>query len=349
MKPCLIKKYSCHRIAVQITAMLVLFVAIPVVNAQTIKLATIAPEGSVWMIEMRAGAKEITERTDGRVKFKFYGGGVQGNDKQVLRKMRIGQLHGGAFTSNALVEFQKDAILFGMPMLFKDLDEVRFARQRMDDKLRDLLEQAGFVNFGFASGGFAYIMSNRPVARLTDMQGLKVWVPDGDKISYSAAKALGISPVTMPLTDVLTGLQTELLDTIMAPPAGTIVLQWNTSVSYITDLPLSYIFAMLVIEKKYFDRIQADDQLIVREVMERVYEGFEIQGNEDNAKAYQALLNDGMESVTPDAGQVLEWQQAIRASNHKLATEGVVDRALLLEIECYVAAYRANDLDKVCQ
>jgi len=329
--------------------MLVLFVAIPVVNAQTIKLATIAPEGSVWMIEMRAGAKEITERTDGRVKFKFYGGGVQGNDKQVLRKMRIGQLHGGAFTSNALVEFQKDAILFGMPMLFKDLDEVRFARQRMDDKLRDLLEQAGFVNFGFASGGFAYIMSNRPVARLTDMQGLKVWVPDGDKISYSAAKALGISPVTMPLTDVLTGLQTELLDTIMAPPAGTIVLQWNTSVSYITDLPLSYIFAMLVIEKKYFDRIQADDQLIVREVMERVYEGFEIQGNEDNAKAYQALLNDGMESVTPDAGQVLEWQQAIRASNHKLATEGVVDRALLLEIECYVAAYRANDLDKVCQ
>ncbi|NOR18633.1 MAG: C4-dicarboxylate ABC transporter, partial [Xanthomonadales bacterium] len=214
---------------------------------------------------------------------------------------------------------------------------------------RGLLEQAGFVNFGFASGGFAHMMSNQPVATLNDMKGLKVWVPDGDKISYAAAKALGISPVTMPLTDVLTGLQTELIDTIMGPPAGTIILQWNTGVSHITDLPLSYIFAMLVIEKKYFDRIQPEDQVIVREVMERVYRVFEKQGNEDNAKAYQALLKDGMKSVTPDAGQVIEWQQAIRASNHQLAAEGVVDPELLAEIECYVAAYRAHDLDKDCQ
>jgi TRAP-type C4-dicarboxylate transport system substrate-binding protein len=339
---------SC-KTAVRLLVIVAIFVSAPVVNAQTIKLATLVPEGSGWMIEMRAGAKEINERTDGRVKFKFYGGGVQGNDKQVLRKMRIGQLHGGAFTSVALAEFQKDTVLYGMPMLFKDLDEVRFARQHMDDKLRELLEQAGFVNFGFASGGFAYVMSHRPVATLKDMQGLKVWVPDGDRISYGAAKALGISPVTMPLTDVMTGLQTELIDTIMAPPAGTIVLQWNTSVSYITDLPLSYIFAMLVIEKKYFDRIQADDQAIVREVMERVYRGFEEQGNEDNEKAYQALLKDGMKSVTPDASQVLEWQQAIEASNHQLAADGVIDSKLLSEVECYVAAYRADNMDKDCQ
>lgn len=344
-----LRGFFSKKIAAQLFVMLFLSAAVPVVNAQTIKLATLAPEGSGWMIEMRAGAKEISERTDGRVKFKFYGGGIQGNDKQVLRKMRIGQLHGGAFTSTALADFQKDAVLYGMPMLFKNLDEVRFVRQHMDDKLRALLEQAGFVNFGFSSGGFAYMMSNRPVATLEDMRGLKVWVPDGDKISYAAAKALGISPVTMPLTDVLTGLQTELIDTIMGPPAGTIILQWNTGVSYITDLPLSYIFAMLIIEKKYFDRIQPDDQIIVREVMERVYEVFEKQGNEDNAKAYQALLKDGMKSVTPDAAQVKKWQLAIQESNRKLAADGVVDSKLLTEIECHVEAYRANNPDKDCQ
>ncbi len=332
----------------RVVTVLLMLAFTSVANAQTIKIATLAPEGSGWMNGMRAGAKEIKERTDGRVNFKFYGGGVQGNDKQVLRKMRIGQLHGGAFTSNALVAFQKDAVIYGMPMLFSDLDEVRFVRDRMDDTLRELLEQAGFVNFGFASGGFAYMMSNQPVATLNDMQGLKVWVPDGDIISYAAAKALGISPVTMPLTDVLTGLQTELIDTIMGPPAGTIVLQWNTGVSYITDLPLSYIFAMLIVEKKYFDRIQPDDQVIVREVMERVYQEFEIQGNADNEKAFQALLKDGMESVSPKPEQVDEWQLAIHESNHKLAAEDVVDINMLNEIECYVKAYRSNDLDKDC-
>jgi TRAP-type C4-dicarboxylate transport system substrate-binding protein len=152
----------------------------------------------------------------------------------------------------------------------------------------------------------------------------------------------------MPLTDVMTGLQTELIDTIMSPPAATIILQWNTKVSYITGLPLSYIFAMLVIEKKYFDRIQPADQAIVREVMEKIYRGFDEQGNEDNEQAYKALLADGMEAVTPDLAELPEWHKAIRETNHRLAKEGVVDEGLLNEIECYVAAHRANDLTRDC-
>lgn len=315
----------------------------PGASAQTIKLATIAPEGSSWMDSMRAGAAEIDERTDGRVKFKFYGGGVQGNDKQVLRKMRIGQLHGGAFTSNGLIDVQRDSQLYALPMLFDNLEEVRFVRSRMDDKLRGLIEDAGYVNFGFAGGGFARLMSNQPIAKLKDLQGRKVWVPDGDRMSYEASKALGISPVIMPLTDVMTGLQTELIDTIMSPPAAAIILQWNTKVSYITELPLSYIFAMIAIDKKYFNRIQPADQLIVREVMERIYMGFDQQGNEDNQNAYKALIESGMTLVTPELGQLPEWRAIIQKSNRRLANKGEVDIRLLDELECYVKGYRAGN------
>jgi len=344
MNPCPDKGFMAARIVITILLTSLLSTA----SAQTIKLATIAPEGSGWMTDMRAGAAEIAERTEGRVKIKLYGGGVQGSDKQVLRKMRIGQLHGGAFTSNGLIEIQKDSQLYAMPMLFNSIEEVEFARDRMDDKLRDRIEQAGYVNFGFAGAGFAYIMSNRPIANLEDLQGLKVWVPDGDKISYEASKALGISPVIMPLTDVMTGLQTELLDTIMSPPGATIILQWNTKVSYITELPLSYIYAMMAVDKKYFDRIQPADQLIVREVMERIYQGFDQQGNVDNVRAYKALLEEGLQEVKPDQGQLPEWQDAIHQSNRRLANEGVIDAALLTEIECYVAAYRAKSSSENC-
>jgi len=327
---------------------LILLSLLSTAGAQTIKLATIAPEGSSWMNSMRAGATEIDERTNGRVKLKIYGGGVQGNDNQVLRKMRIGQLHGGAFTSNSFNELQKDIQLYAMPMLFNNLEEVQFARERMDGKLRKLLEQAGYVNFGFAGGGFAHIMSKKPIANLKDLQGLKIWVPDGDRMAYEASQALGISPVIMPLTDVMTGLQTELIDTIMSPPAATIILQWNTKVSYITELPLAYVFAMMVIDKKYFNKIQAGDQGIVREVMENVYQGFDQQGNEDNKKAFKALLADGMTAVTPDLGQVPEWRKAIRDSNHRLANEGLISIDLLTEIECYIEAYRAGNTAKDC-
>jgi TRAP-type C4-dicarboxylate transport system substrate-binding protein len=134
----------------------------------------------------------------------------------------------------------------------------------------------------------------------------------------------------------------------MGPPAGTIVLQWNTAVNYITELPLAYIFAMLVVEKKYFDRIQPADQAIVREVMEQVYVGFDEQGEADNKAAYQALLDDGMNSVEPDMDQLDAWYANVQKSNHNLAGDGVVSLDLLLELECHVAAYRASELEKDC-
>jgi TRAP-type C4-dicarboxylate transport system substrate-binding protein len=344
----LYKRCLPERIAGRILIVLLALGLVSNAGAQTVKLATIAPEGSSWMNDMRAGAAEILERTEGRVKFKFYGGGVMGNDRTVLKKMRIGQLHGGAFTSNALIDLQKDTQLYAMPMMFNNIGEVQFVRERMDGKLRKLLEDAGYVNFGFAGGGFAHIMSIRPIANLDDLQGLKVWIPDGDVISYEAVKALGISPVTMPLTDVMTGLQTELIDTIMSPPAATIILQWNTKVSYITELPLSYIFAILAIQKKYFDRIQPADQLVVREVMERIYQEFDQQGNKDNEQAYTALIDDGMRVVIPDQGQIPQWQKVVRESNRRLAKKGLIDVALLDELECNVAAYRAGETAKDC-
>ncbi len=204
-------------------------------HAQTLKIATIAPEGSSWMKDMRAGAAEILKRTDGRVVFKFYGGGVQGSDKQVQRKMRTGQLHGGAFTSGSMFNFQKNADLYALPLMFNDADEVAFVRSRLDPKLRQGLEDAGYVTFGFAGAGFAYMMSNRPLQTLADLSGQKVWTPEGDKISYAALQALGIAPVTMPLTDVLTGLQTDLLNSVTVSPIGAVVLQWHTRLTYITD------------------------------------------------------------------------------------------------------------------
>lgn len=316
--------------------------------AQTIKIATLAPEGSSWMNDMRAGAAEIKKRTEGRVKFKFYGGGVQGNDKQVLRKMRIGQLHGGAFTSNAVSVFQKNAQLYALPMLFTNPEEARFVRAIMDSSQRAALEDAGYVNFGFAGGGFAFIMSKRPIAKPADAKGLKIWVPDDDPMAFGAVKAMGVSPVTMPLTDVLTGLQTELIDTIMAPPAAAIVLQWNTAVAYITQQPLAYIFAILIIEKKFFERLQPDDQAIVREVMEGVYLKFDQQGDAENAAAHQALLGDGIQSVSLDTKQMGVWKAAVRDSNHKLAAEGVIDLQLLLKAECYVTAYRSDTQQPDC-
>lgn len=308
----------------------------------TFKIATIVPDGTDWMATMRSGSKEIEQRTEGRVKIKLYGGGIQGSDAQVRRKMRIGQLHGGVFTSGGLREFHKNAEIYGLPMLFRDYDEVAYVRERLDDRVHQMLEEAGYVNFGIAGGGFAYLVSNTAIGSRQDMRGLKVWIPEGDQVAQNASRALGIAPVTLPLTDVLTGLQTDLIDTVMGPPVGVIVMQWHTAMNYITNLPLAYAFAALIIDARAFGRISEQDQRVVREVMERIYRGFNEQGIVDDRNAYQALLDEGLQPVELTAQERAGWQELISRSNREVAEKGIYDLALLKEIECYLTAYRTG-------
>ena len=313
--------------------------------AQTLKIATIAPEGSSWMNDMKSGAKAIEQHTEGRVKFKFYGGGVQGNDKQVQRKMRTGQLHGGAFTSGAMNQFQRDADLFSMPMVFDSIDEARFVRSRLDSVVRQRLEDAGYVNFGFAGAGFAYMMSNQPLQTLAELKGQKVWIPEGDPIGYAALRALGIAPVVMPVTDVMTGLQTDLLDSVTVPPVGAVVFQWHTRLKYITDLPIAYVYAALLIDKKVFAKISAEDQQVVREVMEGIYRKFDQNGVIDNGKALQALLDNGLQMVSPDTADITEWRSIVNLSYRRMAEEGTFDISLLDSMQALLEDYRGGAAD----
>jgi TRAP-type C4-dicarboxylate transport system substrate-binding protein len=311
-------------------------------GAQTLKIATIAPEGSSWMNDMRAGAEVIEEYTEGRVQVKFYGGGVQGNDKQVQRKMRTGQLHGGAFTSGGLNLFQTDADLLSLPLLFETIEEARFVRGHVEDELRRRLEEAGYVNFGLAAAGFAYMMSNKPLRTRDDLAGQKVWIPEGEDAGFAALQSLGVAPVVMPITDVMTGLQTDLLDSVAVPPVGAIVLQWHTRLDYITDVPIAYVYAALLIDRRAWERLQPADRKVVREVMEGIYRKFDKHGVADNEEAMQALLDSGLERVQPDPAEVAQWREIADRARQDLAAHGEVDPALLEQVRTLLREFRQN-------
>lgn len=311
-----------------------------VASAATLKIATVTPEGSQWMKDLRESAKEIKERTDGRVQIKYYGGGVMGNDTKVLGKIRIGALQGGAFTPAALSDIYPDLNIYGMPLVFDSEEEAVYVRERLDSKLQEGLEAAGYINFGFASGGFAIVMSNTPVRGLDDLKGKRVWVPEGDSISYASMEALSLAPVTLPLTDVLTGLQTGLIDIVAMSPIGALVLQWHTKIKYITEIPLVYTVGFMAIDKRAFSKLSAADQQVVREVMQATYEDFDRANIEENHEARDALLNTGIESVPFDAEEVERLRERLLVSNRELGKAGAFTMALYEEMLDYVQEYR---------
>ena len=278
------------------------------VSALTLKIATISPDGTTWMQEMRKGADEISRLTQGRVAFRFYPGGVMGSDKQVLRKIRIGQLHGGAMTGGGLQEIYPDSQIYSLPFAFRSTDEVDYVRQHMDAMLTQGLLDKGFVSFGFAEGGFAYLMSGRPIRSQEDLKDHKVWVPEGDRVSQLAFSIAKVSPVSLPLPDVLTGLQTGLIDTIGASPIGAIALQWHTRIKYVTDIPLMYIYGILIVDRRVFDRVSPADQKIVKQVMHDVFNKLNQDNRRENGEARRALEAQGIEFIKPTGKNLQEWE-----------------------------------------
>jgi len=299
---------------------------------QVFKIATLAPQGSAWMNFIQAGATKITEETDGRVKFKFFAGGIQGSDSKVLRKMRNGQLHGGAFSAGSLSDLTPSVLLYGLPFLFNDEKEVSLIRNEFDDYVEQSLRDAGLVTFGFAGGGFAQIMSNSKVSNLQDLKGKRVWVPEGDTVSYKGMEHFGLSPVTLPITDVLTGLQTGLVDVIGASATAALVLQWHTKVSHISTMNVSYLYGLLGISEKHYQKISPADQEIVQRNFREVYKQMEDLSIKDDAKAAKALIGSGITVVEPEAGFVEDVQSRSRELWKKVATTGELPEAQLNQI-----------------
>ena len=312
------------------------------IHAKTLKIATLAPAGTTWMKEMKAGAKQISERTEDRVKIKFYPGGVMGNDQSVHRKIKIGQLHGGAFTPGGLAIIDSSIQSLGLPMQFRSLEEVDYVRSRMDTVLKQEMEKKGFVILGISEGGFARILSKQPMRDLESIRNSKVWVPEGDKIGQTVFRALGITPISLPISDVFTGLQTGLIETVAVNPTSAIAFQWHTSTAFMTDVPISYIIGVLAVEQKTFGKLSAADQQVVREEMGKVFERLDKINRADNAAAKTALQNQGITFVTPEPGEVEQWRSISDQSVDEMLERGVISTDVVKQVRSHLQSFRNN-------
>ena len=311
---------------------ILLLIATPL-QAVTLKIATVAPDGTSWMKAMRQAAKEIKKETDGRVKLRFYPGGVMGNDKSVLRKIRVGQLHGGAITSGGLSNLYPDIQIYSLPFLFRSAKEVDYVRKQMDEKLIAGLKSKGFVSYGLIEGGFAYLMSQTPFSSAEALKQLKIWAPEGDKLSYNAFKSIGVTPVPLAITDVLTGLQTGLIDTVGTTPIGAIALQWHARIKHLADVPLTYIYASLVIKERALKKVSAADRALLQQVLSKTFRELSQLNRQDNNGARKALQKQGISFHSPELDNDSDWKKAMDRVVRDSKQTNPLSKPLLHEVD----------------
>lgn len=276
---------------------------------QEIKLATLAPEGSTWMNIMHELDDAVRAATENRVGFKFYPGGVQGEEMVVLKKIRLGQLHGGGFSGQGLGEIAPALRVLEIPFLFDDPAQVDHVHAKLDPTFEAILEAEGFVLLGWTEVGFIYLFTDRPVRGPEELKDVKMWLWEGDPLATAFFNAYDISPIPLAVTDVLIALQTGLIDGVYSSPLACIALQWFTRVKYMTDARLTHGMAAVVIDRKRWQKIQPEDQERVRSLAAAHFRRLTERTRVENAESIEVMKKRGIEIVASDPARLAAFQE----------------------------------------
>ena len=272
-----------------------------------LKIATLAPDGTTWMNVMKELAKDVSSKTGGEVKLHFYSGGVMGDEGDVIRKMRFGQLHGGGFTGRGLGEIVPEERVIELPFLFANYNEVDCVQKKLHSRLSKAFEKKGFILLGWAETGFVYVFSNKPIRKSSDLKGIKMWMWEGDPLAKELFKANGIVPVPLDLPNVLTSMQTGLIDAVYSTPYAMVALQWHTRVKYMLKTKLTFASGAILISKKQYEKLSADDQKKLKTAAATYTKKLNRLTRKENDQAIGVLRKKGIQMIDlKQDGQTVE-------------------------------------------
>jgi len=322
--------------------LLLVFIAFPAASLAAgkkylFKIGSLAPEGSVWARYFKEFADEVREKTGGAVRFRVYPGGVMGDDRSMYRKMRIGQLHGGGFTMNGISEIVPDFRVMGIPFLFRSYEEVDRVAAGLMPMFRKKFSAKGLELLATTEVGFIYTMSKAPVDGIASLKQRKAWAPENDPVSLVFLKNIGVTPVLLSIPDVMSSLETGLIDTVFNSFYGAIVMQWFTKTKYITDIPFGYAYGALVLSKRAFGRLPPEYARICRAAAAHHFPRLIAAARKSNADSLAALKKQGVRLVAPRPGEVeklARWRdRTVKELNGRIFSKGVYEKTMRILAE----------------
>jgi TRAP-type transport system periplasmic protein len=252
---------------VSLTALATLAMA-PVAKADSVELriATLAPSGSPWMQVLDKAAAEIKEKTAGRVTMKYFEGGQQGDERDFVRKIKLGQLDGAAVTAIGLAMIDESIRVLELPMMFDSPEELDYAADKMWPYFQAKFAKKGFKLNDRGEVGWIYFLSKNKVASLNDLKGQKLWMWGDDQLVGAMFKKLGLNGVPLGVPEVDAGLTSGKINACYGSPVAAVALQWYTKIKYMTSMPMSFAIGATVVSLDSLKKISAEDQKLLEDI-----------------------------------------------------------------------------------
>jgi len=276
------------------------------------RVATLAPRGSTWMKILEKGAQEVEKATEGRIKTKYYPNGVQGDERDVVRKMRLGQLDGASVTSVGLSLIVPSIRVLELPRMYESVEEMEYVRNKMWGYFRKKFAKKGFVLGDPGEVGFIYFYSTSPVKSLSDLRDAKIWVWSDDEIARAMFKALGVQGIPMGVPDVLSSLTTGRINAAYSSPLAAVALQWNTKVKHMTSMPLSYSIGATVTVLDVWNKSSEADLKASRKLLRQYSSKLRKTVRRDNATARTQMIRKGVKVVETPPDMIRDFDDAAK-------------------------------------
>jgi len=303
---------------------------------QVLRMAFLIPRSQQVVIEFKKWEKRLSDATGGRLGLQVFFGGSAGDEKDVLRKMRAGQLDGTAVTTSAMSQFVRQVLVMDAPGLFTNYEQVDAVRAALKDDFNAEAYANGFKVMGWGDFGRIRIFSKDPIRRISDFRQMRPWVWDVHPIMREFFSVIGVTGVPLGLPEVYGGLQTNMVDTVFASALASLALQWFTKTPHVSKDSLGFINAGLIISRSKFDSLPADVQTTLVN-MANQYQGQVVDMlRKSDDETYQRLLQRGIKPIEVEDRP--EWERVGKQLRERFVGR-LYSRETLTRAEAIVARH----------
>jgi TRAP-type C4-dicarboxylate transport system substrate-binding protein len=300
-----------------------------------LRIATLAPEGSAWMLAFNAWSVALEERTEGRLRLHFFSGGSAGDERDAVRKMRAGQLDAAAVTTVGLGQIVRSCLVLQAPGVCHSYARLDAVRRELGAELDAQFEAAGFKRLGWEDAGQTRLFSNRPILVPSDMRQTRMWAWRDDPTWQAVLAAAEVNGVPLGLPEVYPALRTERIDAFPGTALAAVAFQWFTKAAYVTQEPRGILVGALVLKKERFDALEPALQAALLETSEQAHQSLAPAIQRDDQRAFDAIVERGVKATSLAANLGL-WEETLGKARRALA--GKLYPAELLERVERVAA-----------
>lgn len=288
-------------------------------EAISLRIATLAPRGSAWMRVFDAWNNSLRTRTNNRLQFQFFPGGSQGDERDVIRKIRNGQLDGGAFTSTGLGQVVRPVLVLQAPGVVENYQQLDRARTAMAAEFGAQFQEGGMRLLGWGDVGQGRIFSNRPILRPMDLRQVRPWQWRDDSMFGEFLSVVGATGVQLGVPEVLPALSTGQVDTVIASATAASALQWHTRVTHVTQQANAILVGATLMSQARYASLPPDLQQALDETSAQAHTALVRRIRQDDDRYFTTLTTQHGLTAVDTSPHTAEWRNAAQQTRERLA------------------------------